>query len=347
MVAASGRRGAPAMTAVALLLLSTIAATGAGAQNGPAEEAPVTPARTWAVSLRWENDTFGGTDRFYTNGAAVTLSHTGPSWADLLFNPLPWGGGRRTVSYALSQAIFTPEDTDRVIPDPTDRPYAGTLTFGLGLHVDQPNRYDGVRLVVGVVGPWSGAEETQRWVHRRIGSGEPQGWDAQLHNEPILNLGYEHRRKYRLAGVTDGWSVEAIPAVALALGNLLTYVQLGGQVRVGYKIPQDFGTTFLRGMSELPPPRPSEGSSAWESLGVYLHGGIGGSLILHDLTLDGNTFKDSPSVDKRFLVPIAGGGIGIGNRRFLATFSYSLLGKEFEGQRTTVKFGALTVSYFF
>jgi hypothetical protein len=251
------------------------------------------------------------------------------------------------VSYTFSQAIFTPEDTDRVIPDPTDRPYAGTLAFGLGLHVDQPNRYDGVRLVVGVVGPWSGAEETQRWVHRRIGSGEPQGWDAQLHNEPILNLGYEHRRKYRLAGVADGWSVEAIPSVALALGNLLTYVQLGGQVRVGYKIPQDFGTTFLRGMSELPPPRPSEGSSAWESLGVYLHGGIGGGLVLHDLTLDGNTFKDSPSVDKRFLVPIAGGGIGIGNRRFLATFSYSLLGKEFEGQRTAEKFGALTVSYFF
>ena len=147
-----------------------------------------------------------------------------------------------------------------------------------------------------------------------------------------------------------GWILvfgEAIPAVALALGNLLTYVQLGGQVRVGYKIPQDFGTTFLRGMSELPPPRPSEGSSAWESLGVYLHGGIGGSLVLHDLTLDGNTFKDSPSVDKRFAVPIAGGGIGIGNRRFLATFSYSVLGKEFEGQRTAAKFGALTVSYFF
>jgi hypothetical protein len=77
MMAASGRHGALVMMAVALLVLSTIAATGAGAQNGPVEEAPVTPARTWAVSLRWENDTFGNTDRFYTNGAAVTLSIRG------------------------------------------------------------------------------------------------------------------------------------------------------------------------------------------------------------------------------------------------------------------------------
>jgi hypothetical protein len=69
--------------------------------------------------------------------------------------------GRRTVSYAVSQAKFTPEDTDRVIPDPTDRPYAGTLAFGLGLYVDQPNRYDGLRPVVGLVGPWAGARLTR------------------------------------------------------------------------------------------------------------------------------------------------------------------------------------------
>jgi hypothetical protein len=40
-------------------------------------------------------------------------------------------------------------------------------------------------------------------------------------------------------------------------------------------------------------------------------------------------------------------GVEVGNRQFLATFSYVWLGKEFEGQRDAAQFGALTLSYFF
>jgi hypothetical protein len=103
------------MVVMAMMAASLLALTGtvAGAEQAAAEQAPATPARTWAFSLRWENDTFANTDRFYTNGIGVALSHTGPSWADLLFDWLPWGSGRRTVSYAFSQAMFTPEDTER------------------------------------------------------------------------------------------------------------------------------------------------------------------------------------------------------------------------------------------
>jgi hypothetical protein len=249
------------------------------------------------------------------------------------------------VTYAFSQAMFTPQDTDRNPPDPADRPYAGVLTFDLGLHVDRDNRYHGLKLILGVAGPWSGAEQAQNEVHRKINSKEAQGWDSQLHNEPVLDLAYEHRRRYRLAGTAEGWSAEVIPIAGFALGNLLTQGQLGGQVRVGYKIPDDFGGSLLRGISELPPPRyPESGGS---TLGFYVHGGIGGTLVLHDLTLDGNTFKDSPSVDKKYFVPLAGFGVGVGNRHFLATFVYVYMGEEFEGQQSHSRFGAFTLSYFF
>jgi len=56
-----------------------------------------TRPREWSVSLRWENDTFGGTDRFYTDGVLLSLTHTGPSWMDPVADWLPWGEGRRTV----------------------------------------------------------------------------------------------------------------------------------------------------------------------------------------------------------------------------------------------------------
>jgi len=322
----------------------------AAAADGWTGAENLTDKRLWSFGIRWENDTIANHDRFYTNGAALWLSHTGESWADPVMDWLPWGQGRRTVTYSLSQAIFTPEDTEREVPDPTDRPYAGVLTFGLGLHVDRDNRYHGFKLILGVVGPWAGAGEVQREVHRLIHSTIPQGWDSQVHNEPVVNLAYEHRRKYRVLGRADGWAVEAIPVVGFMAGNLLTQAQVGAQVRLGYKIPDDFGSSQLRGMNELPPPRPTRtgSSGSWLStLGFYVQGGIAGNLVLQDITLDGNTFKDSPSVDKEWLVPVAGLSLGVGNRRFLAVFTYVFQGDTFKGHASAAQYGSLRFSYFF
>src|SRR5690348_16828120 len=61
--------------------------------------APRAPKREWAATVRWENDAFGGTDKFYTDGVYLSVSHTGPSWMDPVANWLPWGEGRRTVGY--------------------------------------------------------------------------------------------------------------------------------------------------------------------------------------------------------------------------------------------------------
>ncbi len=73
-------------------------------------EAMMVPAepRHWSVSLRWENDAFGDTDRWYTDGAMISVTETGPSWMDPVANWLPWGEGRRTVGYDAMQLIFHP-----------------------------------------------------------------------------------------------------------------------------------------------------------------------------------------------------------------------------------------------
>lgn len=301
----------------------------------------------WSMSVRWENDTFGETDRFYTNGVSLSLAHTGPSWLDPLADWLPWGKGRRTVGYDIAQGMVTPADTQRAVPDPTDRPYAGILSIGLTLHVEQLNTYHGIKFITGVVGPASMAGDTQREVHRHIGSALPQGWDYQLENEPILNLAYEYRRKFRLAGRRDGWAIEALPTAGGWLGNVLTQGQIGGCVRAGYNIPDDFGPTLMRGMSHLPPPRRSENPESNSDWGFSFYGGGLVSLVLRDITLDGNTFKDSPSADKNYFVPVAGVGMTIGNRHFLASFTYVFWGEEFKKQQEYSKFGAITFSYYF
>jgi hypothetical protein len=302
--------------------------------------------REWAASIRWENDCFGGTDKFYTDGVALGVSHTGPSWMDPFADWLPWGEGRRTVGYDLTQGMFTPADKSLSVPDPKDRPYAGILSFGLTLHVEKENSYHGLKFMTGVVGPSALAKETQDTVHDLIGDGSSKGWNHQLHNEPIFNLAYEYRHRFQLAGAREQWALQAAPVIGGWLGNVLTQGQIGGFVRAGYNMPDDFGPTLVRGMGFMPPPRrdvPGQ-SSDW---GFSVYGGSLANLVLRDITLDGNTFKDSPSVDKEFFVPAAGVGMSVGNRRFQASFSYIFWGKEFEGQKQNEKFGSISVSYFF
>ncbi len=86
-----------------------------------------------------------------------------------------------------------------------DRPYAGWLFFNTGiahLYEDQGNkeRINGLLLSIGIVGPCSFAEQTQKAVHRAIGSEIPQGWDNQLNNELGINVSYlrKWRQLYRL-----------------------------------------------------------------------------------------------------------------------------------------------------
>ena len=120
-----------------------------------------------------------------TDGAALSLTQTGPNWLDPLADWLPWGQGRRTVGYDFSQLMFTPHDLSLHNPDPNDLPYAAVLVAGLSLHVEQGNSYNGLHFVTGVIGPVALGRETQSGVHTLIGSTKPQGWDQQLKNEPI------------------------------------------------------------------------------------------------------------------------------------------------------------------
>jgi hypothetical protein len=305
------------------------------------------PKREWAASVRWENDTFGATDRFYTDGVALGVSHTGPSWMDPVADWLPWGGGRRTVGYDVAQGMFTPDDKDANPPDADDRPYAGILAFGLTLHVEKENSYHGLKFVTGVVGPWSLAEDTQDFVHELIGDDKSKGWDYQLENEPIFNIAYECRHKFHLAGDRDKWSLQSFPLAGGWLGNMLIQAQAGGLLRFGYNVPDDFGPTLVRGMGHMPPPRRDAQRQSEADWGFSVYGGSVAQLVLRDIALDGNTFEDSPSVDKKLFVPMAGVGAGVGNRRFQASFAYILWSKEFDGQDEYSKFGSLTVSYFF
>jgi len=313
-----------------------------------AESSPLnTDSRQWSASIHWENDTFGNTDRYYTNGISFALTHSGAGWMENIADCLPWGHGYSTIGYEITQAMITPYDKELTIPDPKDRPYAGIFLVGITLHVEQANSYHGIKLVTGVMGPSSLAKETQKEVHRHVNSAQPEGWDYQLGDEPVLNLVYEYRYKFRLKDKRHGWAIEALPIAGGCLGNLLTQGQVGGYLRVGYNIPDDFGSTLMRGIGHLPPPKYNGNSKSNSNWHFSFYSGCSVNMVLRDITLDGNTFKDSSRVDKNLFLPVVGFGIAIGNQYFINSFTYTFLGKEFKGQQEYSRFGAITFMYLF
>lgn len=299
------------------------------------------------LSIQIENDKIGGTDRHYTNGVSATwVSGHGdmPSWARKVGEALPFFPSDAIQRYSVTfgQSIFTPEDTEAQIPDPSDRPYAGWTYVGLGYIAETGDTLDRLELDLGVVGPYALGEETQNNFHTLIGVDTSKGWGHQIHNEPGVVLYYERMWRQFASFKAGGLGFDLAPHVGGALGNVYTYGAAGATARVGFNLPDDYGPPRIR--PSLP------GSSHFEptgSLGGYLFAGIEGRAVAHNIFLDGNTFRDSPDVEKEILVGDlqAGLALTLGNARL--TYTQVIRSPEFVGQKDPDIFGSVSLSYKF
>jgi hypothetical protein len=296
-----------------------------------------------AFSVRDENSALGGHDENYTNGISVALTRKGKG---------PLGGvwdlegnteGERFVTYEVTQLMFSPYDITRSNPDPTDHPYAGLLYLGITTHLQTDKSLHSLKIIAGLAGPDAFAGDVQKFVHRIEAYNDPQGWSYQLKNEPVVNLFYEYRRKYDLTPPDSELDIELIPMGGAFLGNYLIQAETDAQLRIGY-LPYDFGTTVLRGSGFLPFPQADKSRHEW---GVYVFAGGGASLVARNLVLDGNTFAQSRSVDKRIFLPAAEVGASFWARRFQATFSYVFWGNEYYGQQIRENYLSGLLSYLF
>lgn len=320
--------------------------------NGRAKEAGT-------FTLYFENDYFGGTDRHYTNGVKFSwltadLSEWGQTgWRQTFLEHLPFlnrPDTQKNFGFALGQNIYTPQDTDAVIPDPNDRPYAGWTYLELAFLSKTETRADTIAIQIGMVGPSSYADDTQRIIHEWLNDSRPAGWDHQLQDELGINIVYE--RKWRMYGRALGEhvGVDLIPHFGGSLGNVQTYANLGGTLRLGFNLPSDFGVQLIRpgggGNSPIDDRDPRVAPDRdWS---FFIFGAVDGRAVARDIFLDGNTFKDSPSVDKEPFVADLSYGVGVIIGRFQFTFQQVRRTREFETQPYSHNdFGSVTFSYAF
>jgi hypothetical protein len=309
----------------------------------------------YSLSFHLDNDLFTQTDRYYTNGVRLSLLSKDieamrlPAWAERVYDWFPMFGRpgyTNNIGLSIGQNMYTPRDITIAAPQPDDHPWGGWLYLGLSLHHKSLRDLHKLELQVGVVGPPSLAEDSQTFIHRVRHFDLPKGWDNQLGTEPGLLLSYTYKRRLATWGETRGFGMDLIPDVGACLGNIRIDASVGATVRAGWCVPQDFQSLRID-ESGYAVAQKDELAGGWRSFSLYGFAGLRGYAVAHDIFLDGNTFRDSPSVDRRPLVGAAEVGFGVRWGPFRMVYAQVMRTEEFEGQDGGQQFGSVNVTWFF
>ena len=198
--------------------------------------------------------------------------------------------GTQNFILAIGQEMYTPADIVATEVDSSDRPYAGTLFLKMSRTISNRETKFQIQsnIYFGVIGPASGAMETQNFIHRLIDNDEAMGWHNQISNGLILDYKLKIRKGIRslpqyidLSGSAD-----------LHLGTINNFASLGGRLRFGL---------FNNPYADLGIYKPSHGSgnrSEGKKFQVYLNLEANGGYLFYDGTVSGSLvpFKPSPYI---------------------------------------------------
>ncbi len=305
------------------------------------------------VTAYWENDggpiaSYNNTDRHYTNGLALGVTHQ-PDWAADLAEFIPFhnafGDANYGMGYIAGQLMITPSDLKRRDLIRDDRPYAGYLYGGAYFQRANDRTLDHLQLDLGMIGESAQADDLQRAIHATYGGVDPEGWDNQLHDEFTAQFTVRKVWKFDLIGALGGrgdgaFGVEVLPEAVGRLGTVWREVEGGATLRLGFSLPDDFGP----GRIMRPADAVGYAAAGWS---VYAYGRAAGRLIQHDTLLQGNNYRDSHGVDIQPFVGEFTSGVAVAYHRGRwaadVNYSYTIRTEEFDGQDEHDAFSALNV----
>lgn len=304
----------------------------------------------WAVTAEFENDMIdfvgGHTDRYYTSGQQISLLSPDREGARLLRAVAPGllarmaitEGNHARYGFSLGQKIYTPERLDLHQPDPDDRPYAGWAYVGATALAYRDDQLTTLEVQLGVVGPSALAGEAQNAVHRIRKGALAQGWEYQLKDEVAFVVTAERLWRSELVDLGP-LSFDRTFDAEVSLGTVRTALGGGVTVRLGRGLRADFGAPRIR-----PSPSPAAFVSGEGRGSLYAFAGVNGQLVARDIFLDGNTWQDSASVDKRVFVPELQAGLVARWRAVRISYTYVWRDEEFVGQNGHTEYGSLSIT---
>lgn len=312
------------------------------------------------INMLEENDYFvSHDDRHYTQGLRATyLSDpvTPEGFWDQPYGMLKdnfpiFGGNDRKRKYewtVVGQSLFTPINLSAVNQPANDRPYAAWLYTGVSLlqetKQEEYHTLENAELLMGVVGAPAFGGVTQNDFHQFIHDSPSLGWRNQIKTEPGFIASYERKWRFEQP-LSEDFAMDAIPELGGSLGNILTYGEAGGMFRFGHNLAADYGSNRIR---------PGLSGTGWfdagqldGKLGWYLFFGAQARAVGHNIFLDGNSFKSSPSVDKKiFVEDFTGGASVFWSSAVRLDFTITERTREFYGQQGAPdRFGGITLSF--
>jgi lipid A 3-O-deacylase len=344
------RRKAPLLLLASFL--SAVATDALAACERPVSLSGLQPS----VGFRVDNDALSGDpqDRGYTNGLQLTV-RTGnlqgfaepdclPPMVRAVDRAVDWlypdGLHQKNVLFNLYHGVFTPADhqaTDVVVDD---RPYAAVLLFGAGYNARRGDTtLHSTQLRLGIVGPSAKGRQLQNGLHRVLAVNQYRGWSNQLRDEPLLQLLHERLRRVEFASAPWGFESDLIGHWGGSLGNFATHANVGFEWRFGRNLSTDFGTDPLRPEGE----NVARGDAPAQRWAWHAFISVDGRAVAHNITLDGNTWKDSHGVAKKRWVADLGYGVAVVHRSWKLVLSQYYRTREFEGQPHRSVFGSLTL----
>lgn len=286
----------------------------------PAQGQTLPERRLIGIGHLFTNDFLGdGQDRWRTGSFTIS-----PIWGRGWNGQLPGDIGS-LLEFRARGEIIAPSNLAR--PNPDDRRWAGTYTFGLHTHFAFASNDVRLGADLAIVGPQTGLDDFQDFLHDVLGQTNPGVFGTQIGNGVFPTLSGEVGRDLALS---DG--VRLRPFVEAAAG-VETFMRVGGDLVIGQ---YGRGALLLR-----------DTTTGHRYAAVKLDQPNGISLIVggdiarmeHSEYLNDSELKDTR---KR----LRGGVHWRGNWGEIF-YGATWLGKEFQGQKDDQIVGSIKVDFLF
>ena len=244
-----------------------------------------------------DNDIFIGSDDGYTNGVYLSLFDVEELTAEKVVKPhfwmypLMWSMRSDSAhlvvnSYTVGQTMSTPSDITIEDPSEDELPYSALLAITNSYTYIGSNFADQVAITIGIIGPSAFGAEAQKYVHKIVGSDEPLGWDTQLHDEIVFQ--FSRARAWR-SWTSKSGRTDLTTSSRVGIGTLHSAAHLDSTLRYGRDLTGTIAPTLYTNSRTA---NPSAVNGSW-----FLYAGINGGYVFNQIFTDGNTYRDSRSVD--------------------------------------------------
>ncbi len=273
------------------------------------------------VRFHYENDYFGSSDEYYTQG--MNLEFVAPVLENNPLAKLLIVSKENTNRYgiAIEHNAYTPTSISSNEILYGDRPFAASLlikTFGVSNNITKHYRVSSA-FSLGMIGKVAGAYQIQKTIHRWINDTDPQGWQYQIKNDLIINyeLGLENNLIHSNYFVMNSYS-------GVRLGTLNTKLSAGATLLIGRL---NSTITSIFSVSETAPKQKF-------TFHFYAQPII--NAVLHDATMQGGLIfnRDSPytlsSREIEHFTVQANAGVVFSIGAFYVAYFRSIISKEFK-----------------